>query len=300
MLKRLMLGILLATKALASTTVPVKVYAFSETVGRKTFTYTTAEQGYLAWMRGGYKTLGCADANFSEFYQTPCMVQVLFTAMEKSLKDDGVDVHFDYQLNYTDFAGYDVTCLPNSRCVAENARVWKEKNADPGLDVLLLPLADSVQGQTRTVADIRNGKTVVGLVAGKSQSYMTAHLFRHEMAHALGFGMHLYDPDAWTFNADNAYKCPQIVVQPYEKSGLARGCQNMTFLGSYINNGQVCSAMSMNDPKIYDERFNVPLYGPIFHDIFTCWLAENIGQPSNNDQICKNLMEQVLKLGCIK
>jgi hypothetical protein len=241
-------------------------------------------------MQGGYGALGCKDKDFSAYYQTPCMVKVLFQTLESDMKQLGIDLKIKHELRYTDFNGYDVACV-SPRCVAEVARVWKDKNNSPGIDVLLLPKSDSVQGHTRAVADINKGKTVTALRVGKAQSFANVHLFRHELSHVMGFDMHLYDNQSWTFRSP---VCADKLVVPYEQSGLKRGCENMTPLGSYIVPGQVCTRLTATDPSLNTTRFNVPKYEHDFRYVFSCWLEANTNKKELPPPgVCDDLKKQL-------
>lgn len=281
------------------------VWAFSQALGNQLISYKPKDDdGYRTWMKGGYEFVGCKGDDYSDVYYTPCMVQANFTAAEKSLHDLGVDVKFQYDLQYTDFAGYDVACAPGgSDCLHDIVYAkWQPK----GHDVLFLPRGNGASGSTKVTVD---GKSVTGLNSGKSQLFQVAHLLRHELGHVMGFDFHLYDQSLWSYQGCGE----KFTVKPYAQSGLAKDCANDTFLGTWMpdDSSKCAPKYDSKDPywvnwNLYGAHWNVPVYGDVFKKVFGCWVSQQGGVKPPDPvppgpaptPVCAYLLEQLKAQSC--
>jgi hypothetical protein len=251
------LGLLLSVLAVELCAAPVRVFTWPESHGLKVITYKPSDKGYLAWMEGGYSSVGCKGKDFSAYYLTPCMVKAQFAILENSLKELGIKERFEYELIYQ--------ILPE-----EEIHNLVDRWTSPDLDILfVIDTKGNAEGYTRTT---QLNKSTVGLKASKAQIFQLAHLFRHEMTHAMGFDGHLYDPTGWTYKG-----CGQTInVRPYGLSGLSKDCRNRTFVGSWVPDNGSCAKHEMLKPDLYSTSWNVPVYGEIFKAVFQCYF---IGTP---------------------
>jgi hypothetical protein len=274
--------------------VTIDVIAWDEATGKKVIKWLPQESGYLAWYKAGYeqyfrdyldaKTLAryglssCGREQVSEWYFTPCMIAAMLNSQERSLAEVGVMVDFKSSIQYTDYVGYPDCSRPGSSCAVESAIFQEGKKSEALFDVLLLPnRVGGPEGHTRTKA---SGKAVSAIVVGKSLAVGSLHLFRHEMAHAMGINGHL-NGSSFVFNPRGAVKnCPTVTIPSYEdlasQGKIQKDCIHRTFLGSYITHGAVCTANSMGKQFFFDRSWNVPYYGTIVREVFGCYLANYV------------------------
>lgn len=295
-MKYLILSLLfLSTLAFGKPVIKLDIYTFNEQIGKELL--KRQHEGYAAWERAGWKEyfdkflnkdarflkrnkLGkCLESDIKQHTFSPCMAGAMVHSMQQSIYNLGIDVDFDFSLAVSDYANIDYRCQRQGNCMANAIWDWGRKG-DADVELLLMPIRNaSSYGRTHTLMPNGDYKPVMALLAGAQQPYALLHLFRHEMAHAMGFNYHLYDTKPIVWNADKKLfpKCEPIEIKPYSQSGLTPDCKHRTFLGQLIPQGAICTKLWMGSSHFHDgESFNVQVYGPIFKKVFDCYIAEYI------------------------
>lgn len=266
--------------------IKLSIVSYDESLGSK---IKRSTDGWRLWEEAGWKEYFdaylnpdtafrnrnaipvCTVNDFNLNTYSRCMVGAMVHSMEKSMADLGTPAALTFSLAYSKYPNLDPDCTKN--CIGNAPYQWQRSSA-ADIEVLLFPRSNGSQGHT--YQQVKDGRVIstTALVAGAQQPFAILHLFRHEMAHALGFDGHLNDSELITLNRTRkAYpKCETRTFKPYPQSGLVKGCEHRTFVGGW-NDKPACDPMSMGKSFFFNTRFNVPVYGEQFKFIFSCHLA---------------------------